>query len=207
MDIKIAIVEDDKNIRESYKLLFDVSPGFTCLALCETAEEALNKIPGLYVDVVLMDINLPGKSGIACTYQLKEKMPKVQIVMQTVYDDSNSIFASLKAGASGYLLKRTPPAKILEAIEDVIKGGSPMSSQIARMVVDSFKKTSSDESLNSLSLRENELLGLLAQGFRYKEIAEKMFISMDTVRSHIRRVYEKLQVNSRTEAVLKYLKQ
>ncbi|MBI2417905.1 MAG: response regulator transcription factor [Ignavibacteriales bacterium] len=207
MDIKIAIVEDDKNIRESYKLLFEVSPGFKCLALCETAEEALKKIPGLDVDVVLMDINLPGKSGIACTYQLKEKMPKVQIVMQTVYDDSNSIFASLKAGASGYLLKRTPPAKILEAIEDVIKGGSPMSSQIARMVVESFKKTSNDESLNSLSLRENELLGLLAQGFRYKEIAEKMFISMDTVRSHIRRVYEKLQVNSRTEAVLKYLKQ
>lgn len=205
MDIKIAIVEDDKNIRESYKLLFEVSPGFTCLALCETAEEALKVIPELEVEVVLMDINLPGKSGIACTYQLKEKRPDIQIVMQTVYDDANSIFASLKAGASGYLLKRTPPAKILEALEDVFKGGSPMSSQIARMVVDSFKKTTADDSINSLSVRERELLDLLAQGFKYKEIADKMFISMDTVRSHIRRIYEKLQVNSRTEAVLKYL--
>ncbi|MBI2418241.1 MAG: response regulator transcription factor, partial [Ignavibacteriales bacterium] len=149
--------------------------------------------------------NLPHMNGIDCTRIIKEKMPDVQIIMQTVYENTEMIFESLKAGASGYLLKRTPPVKVLEAIEDVFKGGSPMSSQIARMVVESFhQKIEVPE--GNLTTREEEILTLLSKGFKYREISESLFISMDTVRTHIRHIYEKLHVRSRTEAVIKFLK-
>lgn len=203
--IKIAVIEDNKDIRESLKILLNGSEGFKCIAAYKCAEDAIINISTIEPDVILMDINLPGMSGIECTLKIKEAKPTVQIIMQTVYEDSKSIFESLKAGASGYLLKRTPPAKILEAIEDVQNGGSPMSSQIARMVVHSFQNKNELTQVFNLSTREKELLDLLSQGYRYKEIAEKMFIAMDTVRSHIRRIYEKLHVTSRTEAVIKYI--
>lgn len=207
MSIKVAIVEDNDGIRESLSILISGSEGFKCQATFKSAEEALEKLPLFEIDVVLMDINLPGITGIECTKILKEKKPEIQIIMQTVYENSEMIFESLKAGASGYLLKRTPPAKLLEAIEDVYKGGSPMSGQIARMVVESFQsKFKEGNNLPQLTEREIEILHHLSQGFRYKEIADKLFISMDTVRSHIRHIYEKLQVRSRTEAVLKYYK-
>jgi len=206
LDINIAIVEDDNNIRTSLSLLISGSPGFNCVGSYKSSEEALLKINSSNVEVVLMDINLPNMNGIECTRHLKQKFPTIQIIMQTVYENSEMIFESLKAGASGYLLKRTRPSKILEAIEEVYNGGSPMSSQIARMVVESFQvSTHIDESYN-LTKREKEVLDYLSKGFRYKEIAEELFISMDTIRSHIRNIYEKLQVRSRTEAVLKYRK-
>ncbi|MBI5726401.1 MAG: response regulator transcription factor [Ignavibacteriales bacterium] len=204
-NIKIAIVEDNAGIRESMALLINGSPGFSCLEVYGSAEEAVKELPHKQIDVVLMDINLPHMNGIDCTRIIKEKMPDVQIIMQTVYENTEMIFESLKAGASGYLLKRTPPVKVLEAIEDVFKGGSPMSSQIARMVVESFhQKLEVPE--GNLTTREEEILTLLSKGFKYREIAESLFISMDTVRTHIRHIYEKLHVRSRTEAVIKFLK-
>lgn len=207
MEIKVAIVEDNDGIRESLSILISGSAGFKCIAAFNNSESAIDRIPFLNADVILMDINLPGKSGIECTRVLKEKNSKLLIIMQTVYENSEMIFESLKAGASGYLLKRTPPAKLLEAIEEVYKGGSPMSSQIARMVVESFQsKTKGENNLPLLSDREEEILHHLSRGYRYKEIAEKLFISIDTVRSHVRNIYEKLHVRSRTEAVLKYYK-
>ena len=207
MEIKVAIVEDNDGIRESLSILISGSAGFECIAAFHNSESAIDRIPTLDADVILMDINLPGKSGIECTRILKAKNPKLQIIMQTVYEDSDMIFESLKAGASGYLLKRTPPVKLLEAIEEVYKGGSPMSSQIARMVVESFQaKIKGDNNLPLLTDREEEIIIHLSKGYRYKEIADKLFISIDTVRTHIRNIYEKLQVRSRTDAVLKYYK-
>ena len=206
MNINVAIIEDDDNIRQSFTILLSGSPGFTCVGSFKNSEDAIANMDSLQVDVVLMDINLPGMNGIQCTRILKRKNPKLQIIMETVYENSEMIFESLKMGASGYLLKRTHPARILEAIEEVHKGGSPMSSQIARMVVESFQINNSNNKEFDLTKRELEILDCLSKGYRYKEIAEKLFISMDTVRSHIRNIYEKLQVKSRTEAVLKYYK-
>jgi DNA-binding NarL/FixJ family response regulator len=205
--IKTAIVEDSDEIRESLSILINGSEGLECRYTYKTSEQALKDLPDKDINVVLMDINLPGMNGIECTQKLKIKMPNTQIIMLTVYEDPDNIFESLKAGASGYLLKRTAPLKILEAIEEVSKGGSPMSNQIARRVVQSFQ--SSEANVNSeikLSKREMEILGGLSKGYRYKEIAESLFISIDTVRSHVRNIYEKLHVRSRTEAVLKYFK-
>ena len=206
MEIKIVIVEDNDAIRSSLALLISGSPGFKCIGTFKSSEETIEKIKSLEVDVVLMDINLPDMNGIECTRKLKEINPKLLIIMQTVYENSEMIFESLKAGASGYLLKRTKPVKILEAIEEVYNGGSPMSSQIARMVVESFQESSLQGDLYNLTKREKEVLDFLAKGYRYKEIAEEFFLSLDTIRSHIRNIYEKLQVRSRTEAVLKYKK-
>lgn len=207
MEIKVAIVEDNDGIRESLSILINGSTGFTCIASFKSSEDAIAGIQPLNADVILMDINLPGKSGIECTRILKVKNPKLQIIMQTVYEDSEIIFESLKAGASGYLLKRTSPAKLLEAIQEVYQGGSPMSSQIARMVVESFQgKLKGENNLPLLTDREEQILNHLSKGYRYKEISDKLFISIDTVRSHVRNIYEKLQVRSRTEAVLKYYK-
>ncbi len=206
MEIKVAIVEDNAGIRESLRVLISGSPGFNCVAAFKNAREILNEVKNLNAHVVLMDINLPGINGIECTRILKKELPEIQIIMQTVYEDSEMIFESLKAGATGYLLKRTPPVKLLEAISDVVKGGSPMSGQIARMIVESFHESKPAENLPDLTERENEILFYLSKGYRYKEIASKLFISIDTVRSHIRNIYEKLQVRSRTEALLKYNK-
>ena len=205
MPIKVTIVEDNDDLRESLAILINGSEGFSCINTYKSCEAITKEIPNLDVDVILMDINLPRLSGIECTRRLKKIKPDIQIIMLTVYEDTENIFESLKAGASGYLLKRTPPFKLLEAIKDVYNGGSPMSNQIARRVVQSFRQNSFtyDETVN-LSKREIEILNCLSQGYRYKEIAEKLFISIDTVRSHIRNIYEKLHVRSRTEAVLKY---
>jgi DNA-binding NarL/FixJ family response regulator len=202
--VKVAIVEDDNEIREGLAVLINGSEGLQCVAAYSSAEDALSDLLKKKPDVVLMDINLPHMSGIECTRKLKDLRPDLSIMVLTVYDDDESIFESLKAGARGYILKKTPPAKLLESILDLSNGGSPISSRIARKVVQTFQVlgTSSEEREN-LSKRENEILTYLAKGYRYKEIAETLFISIETVRTHIRNIYEKLHVRSRTEAVLK----
>lgn len=204
--IRIAVVEDDKIVREGLQMLLGGSPGFTCVEAYSNGENALVGLADLQPDVVLMDINLPGINGIECIKTLKEAGHSMHFIMLTVFEDTEAIFKSLTAGASGYLLKQTSPTKLLESIQDVYKGGSPMSSEIARKVVDSFKQTVISEEVSyGLTNREEEVLSHLAKGFLYKEIADLMFISIDTVRSHIRHIYEKLQVKTRTEAVVKYL--
>jgi DNA-binding NarL/FixJ family response regulator len=203
MNIRVAIVEDVEHIRKGLASLLNGSEGFRCDEQYTSGEDALRNIPLTKPDVVLMDIHMPGMSGVECVRQLKAQCPHIQFVMSTVYEDNENIFQSLKAGATGYLLKKTQPSQILEAISDVYHGGSPMSWQIARKVINSFypdKKTIPDA---SLSIREKEILELLGKGLRYKEIAASLFISMDTVRTHVRNIYEKLQVHSRTEALNK----
>lgn len=201
--IKVGIVEDEKQIRDSLEILIHGAEGFTCTHTFSTAEAAIDAIPKLELDVVLMDIHLPGKSGIACISELKDKCPNMQFIMCTSLEDTDSVFSALRAGATGYLTKTTPPIKILEALSDVVKGGSPMSSSIARKVVTSFLPFEKKEEAEKLSKREREILDYLAKGLRYKEISEKLFLSQETVRTHIRNIYEKLQVNSRTEALNK----
>ena len=203
MMISVVIVEDIKEIREGLKLLIDGNEGFSCLHSFASAEDALRDIPKLNPNVVLMDIHLPGMSGIECIKQLKPICPDTLFIMSTVYEDDDTIFESLKAGASGYLLKKTNPVKILEAITEVVNGGSPMSGQIARRVIASFQKKDSIDASEILTNKEKEILKALAKGLRYKEIAAEMKISMETVRSHARNIYEKLQVQSRTEALNK----
>lgn len=205
--IKVSVVEDDDEVRQSLVVLINGSEGYTCVSSHRSAEDAVLGIPTRQPDVVLMDINLPRQSGIECVRQLKAQLPELQFLMLTMYEDPDLIFKSLAAGASGYLLKRTSPAKILEAIVEVRQGGAPMSSKIARVVVQYFQQLKGpDPKTESLSRREKELLDLLAQGYRYKEIAESLGISFDTVRAHLRNIYHKLQVRSRTEAVVKYLR-
>jgi DNA-binding NarL/FixJ family response regulator len=202
--IKVAIVEDSTDIREGLAVLINGSEGFRCVATYSSAEDALSDLLKRKPDVVLMDINLPHMSGVECTRKLKALRPDLPIMVLTVYDNDDSIFDSLKAGSSGYILKNTPPTKLLESILDVYNGGSPMSSRIARKVVQSFKEVeSASEARENLSKRENEILAYLAKGYRYKEIAESLFISIETVRTHLRNIYEKLHVRSRSEAVLK----
>jgi DNA-binding NarL/FixJ family response regulator len=204
--IRLAIVEDDAVIRESLSQLVNEARGLRCLAACASGEEALKRLPELQPDVVLMDINLPQMSGIECVRRLRELLPKTQVLMLTVYEDSDSIFRALRAGASGYLLKRSEPKQLLEAIRDVLHGGSPMTSQIARKVVQAFRASSAAESLSmKLTEREAEILDYLVKGYANKEIADKLAVSVPTVRSHLRNIYEKLHVRSRTEAVVKYL--
>ena len=204
--IRIAVVEDDKTVREGLQMLLNGSPGFTCVAAYSSGEDALSGISEIIPDVVLMDINLPGINGIECILKLKEQDLPMLFIMLTVFEDPDAIFQSLSAGACGYLLKHTPPAKLLEAIQDVHRGGSPMSGEIARKVVQSFQQPATKSSTSlSLTKREEEILGFLAQGYFYKEIAASLSISVETVRTHIRNIYEKLQVRTRTEAILKYL--
>jgi DNA-binding NarL/FixJ family response regulator len=201
--IAVAIVEDVKEIREGLKILINLSEGFSCENVYSTAELALLALPQTKTDVVLMDINLPGISGIECVKQLKPLCPETQFIMSTVYEDDENIYESLKAGATGYLLKKTVPSRILEAITEVYEGGSPMSTQIARRVIASFQKEDDIDTSELLTLREKEILKNLAEGLRYKEIAAKLKISIETVRTHARRIYEKLHVQSRTEALNK----
>jgi DNA-binding NarL/FixJ family response regulator len=204
--IRIAIVEDDKTVREGLKMLVDGSAGFSCTGAYATGEDAVKDLPVILPDVVLMDINLPGINGVECILRMKALDLPIQFIMLTVFEDPEAIFNSLSAGASGYLLKQTPPLKILEAIQEVHNGGSPMSGEIARKVVQSFQQTKLPNKLpGGLSKREEEILSYLAKGYLYKEIAEFLFISVETVRTHIRNIYEKLQVRTRTEAILKYL--
>lgn len=204
--IKVAIVEDDNRIRESLAVLIDGTENIRCASTHRTAEEAIAQIPITKPDVVLMDINLPGISGIDCARQLKTAMPSLQILMLTMYENSQQVFESLKAGASGYLVKRTSPAEIVKAIEEVHAGASPMSGKIARAVVEYFQGWEPKSSpQHHLSPRETEILDLLVKGYRYKEIADALSIGFETVRFHLKNIYEKLHVHSRTEAVVKYL--
>ena len=207
MQIKVAIVDDDEGIRTGLSQLIRRASAFRLTGDYPDGETALREIPEHPPDVVLMDINLPGMKGYECVRQLKAQMPSVQFLMLTVYEDSDSLFKSLKAGASGYLLKRTASAKLLEAIRDVYAGGSPMTPQLARRVVQFFSKPAGDAAgIAKLTAAEREFLDQLANGYAYKEIADRMKISIDTVRSYVRTVYEKLHVHSRTEAVVKYLR-
>lgn len=206
MTIKVSIVEDDNELRESLAVLVNGTPGLRCLSRFATGEAALRPLSIDPPEVLLVDIKLPRMSGIDLVTRLKPQLPHTQFLMLTVIDDANQIFDALKAGASGYLLKGTPPAEILAAIADVHRGGSPMTSSIARKVVRYFHRLQPSVPVDAvLSPRESEILACLAQGRRYKEIAADLSISEFTVRNHLRHIYEKLQVHSRTEAVVKYL--
>ncbi|MCI0743918.1 MAG: response regulator transcription factor [Verrucomicrobia subdivision 3 bacterium] len=202
--IRVAIVEDDSEIRHGLESMVSSSAGFICVAACPNAEEALVGLPQKQPDVVLMDIGLPGMSGIACIPRLKERLPHAQVMMLTVFDDPDRIFESLKAGATGYLVKKTSPSKLARSIRDLHAGGSPMSSQIARRVVEAFQQPPPRfEAPPQLSEREQDILTRLAQGFLYKEIAEILGISLETVRTHARNIYKKLEVRTRMQAVNK----
>jgi DNA-binding NarL/FixJ family response regulator len=204
--IRVAIVEDDEEIRANLTHRIGGSPAFKLLASYADAESALAELPRTAPDVVLMDINLPGMDGVECVRRLKAKMPGAQFVMLTVYEDNNRLFKSLIAGASGYLLKRTPPAKLLAAIREAHQGGSPMTPQIARRVVQHFQQMPEPSpDVQKLTPRETDVLNQLAKGFRYKEIIDNLGISAGTLHSYISNVYEKLHVHSRTEAVVKFL--
>jgi len=206
--IKVAIIEDDDWIRENLAAQIKETDGFDCVGAFRTGEEAVLQLPQHTPDVILMDINLPKMNGIECVRQLKALVPTSQILMLTVYEDSDRIFNSLLAGASGYLLKRTPQAEILEAVAEVHRGNSPMTGHIARKVVQYFNQRGrADTELGKLSKREREVLDHLAQGVPYKEIADVLALSIDTVRMHIKGIYGKLHVHSRGEAVAKYLRQ
>lgn len=204
--IKIALVEDQPDVRENWMRLINSFPDFDCVCACVSGEEALREIPRHAPSVVLMDIFLPRMSGIECTAQLKELLPETQIIILTAMNDKELIFLALQAGADGYLLKRTKPADLRKALLDVIEGGSPMSSEIARRVVESFRRQSSKaEKSLKLSAREEEILVLLSKGYSNKAIADQLKLSVETVYSHLKRVYEKMHVHSRTEAVIRYL--
>ncbi len=203
MSISVAIVEDETRLRVQLAKMINDAPGFRCQGMFGSAEQALREIPRQPSDVVLMDINLPQMSGVECAFRLKKLVPQIQIVMLTVYDDSEKIFKALEMGASGYLLKRTPAEEILKAVAEVHRGGSPMSSYIARQVVQSFAKRSGTESTD-LSPREAEVLALVAKGNINKEIADQLGLRLETVRSYLKSIYDKLHVRSRTEAAMKY---
>jgi DNA-binding NarL/FixJ family response regulator len=202
---RIAIVEDNRVIRESLAEFVQADPEFRCVCACATAEEALKLFPKQQPDIVLMDIQLPNMSGIECTAQLKQLLPSVQIIMVTVYEDTERIYKALRVGACGYLLKRCTPEELLAAIREVRQGGAPMSREIARKVIASFREPlTAAAQVEDLSPREREILELLAQGFPNKQIADRVGVSDGTVRWHLRHVYNKLHVRSRTEAALKF---
>jgi DNA-binding NarL/FixJ family response regulator len=207
MSISVSIVEDNNQLRATLARVLNRADGFRCLSQYGNAEDALKDLPRIRPDVVLMDINLPGMNGVQCVRQLKALLPQIQVMMLTVYEDTENIFNALAAGASGYMLKRTSSKELLEAIQDVQRGGSPMTMHIARKVVQSFQHTATTaQPTENLSEREQQVLDLLSQGLMYKEIAEKLGISYETVHTYIRRIYEKLQVRTRTEAVAKFLR-
>lgn len=204
---KVAVVEDNATFRHYLAQLIDRTPEHRCVCACGSAEEALLEIPRLQPDVVLMDIHLPGESGIACTARLREKAPAVQVIMLTVYKDIKVIFQALKAGACGYVLKRSDEQEVLHAIAEVRSGGAPMTSEIARMVVRSFlEPPASAAGTDPLSARELEILAQVAEGLSNKEIGARLGISFATVRTHLMHIYEKLHVRCRTEAAAKYLR-
>jgi len=210
MPILVSIVEDNDKLRGTLAKVISCTEGFRCVSDYGNAEDALADLPKVKPDVVLMDINLPGMNGVECVRKLKILLPATQVMMLTVYEDTDNIFNALAAGASGYMLKRTPAKELIEAIHEVKRGGSPMTTHIARKVVLSFQQSAATAAkhageLSELSEREQQVLDLLSQGLIYKEIAEKLQISYETVHTYIRRIYEKLQVRTRTEAVAKFL--
>ena len=205
--IRVAVVEDDAELRQTMKEFINRSKGMTCVAVYESAETAVDGIPGDEPDVVLMDIRLPGMSGVECVGRLRELAPSVKAVMLTAYEDSDDVFHSLAAGAFGYLLKSVEPKRLREAIKEAYQGGSPISGSVARKLVDYFRgpapadKKEAEDPLAPLSPREVDILQLLAEGHAYKQIADELDISINTIRTHIKRIYEKLHVHSRMEAV------
>lgn len=201
--IRVIIVEDDKEIRESLSVFLDESEGIKFAGSFADGETALKNIPELLPDVILMDISLPGMNGIECVKKIREKDEEIDIIMLTVHKNDEMIFDSLCSGACGYLMKNTPPSEIIEAIKEVRNGGSPMSTEIARRIVTSFhaKKTI------DFTSREHEVLGLLCKGLSYKSIADKLFVSIETVHFHIKNIYRKLHVNSKSQAVAKAIKE
>ena len=201
----VIIVEDDRGLREQFEELLETAPDIKCLGAFDSAEAALPQILAKKPDIVLMDIKLPGMSGIQCVAAIKKVLPTMQVIMVTIYEDSERIFRALKSGANGYLVKSSPPEQLLEAIRDVFKGGAPMSSHIARKVVKHFHLigVSPTESEN-LSPREREVLDLLSQGYIYKEIADKLKIGSETVRTYVKNICHKMHVRSRVEAVAKH---
>ena len=204
--LKVALVEDQPKVRENWSRLINSFPDLTCVCTCKTGEEALRVIPEAAPDVVLMDIFLPRMSGIECTSRLKTLMPQTQIVILTAMDDEELVFMALEAGADGYLLKRTKPSDLRDALLDVLGGGAPMTSEIARRVIETFrnKGKARDESLR-LSVREQQILVLLSKGYANKMIADQLKLSIDTVCHHLKHVFEKMHVSSRTEAVVRYM--
>lgn len=205
MSISLAIVEDLDEVREGLKQFISLNPEFIIQDTYKTAEEAAYEIPRKKPDIVIMDISLPGMSGIECIKEIKNKVPKTQFMMFTVYENDEKIFEALKAGASGYLLKNTGLAQMIEALKELYNGGSPMSSNIARKVVNIFHDNQKfNDPDYQLTKREKEILQLLAKGLLYKEIAEQVFVSTNTVKQHIHNIYEKLHVQNRTEAINKY---
>jgi DNA-binding NarL/FixJ family response regulator len=215
LTLTICIVDDNVDIRSALEQIINMSDGYTLLGSFASAEEAIDKIPSLQPQIVLMDINLGGMSGIECVGILKPLYPDILYMMCTVYEEDEKIFEALNAGASAYILKKTAPAKLLEAIKELSEGGAPMSGQIARKVVAAFSQVkntpqkitaANNKELSTLSNREMEIIELLAKGLLYKEIAANLFISPETVRKHVYHIYEKLHVNNRVEAVNKYFK-
>ena len=205
MSIRVAIVEDDRAVRENLTVLINAAPGFACVASCDSAEAAWEWLPAIAPEVVLMDIHLPGHSGITCVARLRTLLPKTQVIMLTIEEDTEQVFESMKAGATGYLVKHAAPQEILEAVAEVQRGGAPMSSHIARRVVTAFRQPLRPENPDlKLSPREEEVLRLLAKGHRSKEIAAELGIVLGTVNTYVRNIYEKLHVRSRAEAVAKY---
>jgi DNA-binding NarL/FixJ family response regulator len=205
--ITVSIVDDEKELCQSIATFVNGAPDFRCLSMYHSGETALEHLPQDRPDVVLMDIHMTGMNGIECVECLKAKIPQMQIMMLTVYEDTDQIFKALEAGASGYMLKRLTPSKLLEAIRDVYGGGSPMSSSIARKVVASFQKAKrQDEEQAHFTSREQMVLDCFAKGLTYKQTADHLNISIDTIRTYVRRIYEKLHVQSATEAVAKYMR-
>ena len=203
---KIALVEDQHEVSENWSRLINSFPDFSCVCTCISGEEALREIPVVKPDIILMDIFLPRMSGIECTARLKALLPETQIIILTAMNDRELVFLSLEAGADGYLLKRTKPADLRQALLEALAGGAPMSSEIARRVIESFRrKAKTQEKAIGLSAREEEILVLLTKGYSNKLIADQIGLSIDTVCSHLKRVYQKMHVNSRTEAVIRYL--
>ncbi len=201
---KVAIVEDDRITRESFTTILKLSGDCECVGACSTAEEALKCIPPLKPDVVLMDIQLPKMSGVDCVPRLKELLPSVQVIMVTVYEDANRIFSALRAGACGYLLKRSTPDQVLAGIREVIHGGAPMTGDIARKVITHFQSEETTvPEMEALSAREREVLDLVVAGLTSKEIGERIGVTLATVRWHLRNIYHHLHVHSRVDAVLK----
>jgi DNA-binding NarL/FixJ family response regulator len=199
----VGIVEDDDTLRAAFTQLVNGESGMTCVGAFESAEKALDALPGLAPDAVLMDINLPGMTGIECTRRLKAVAPRISVVMLTTFDDSERVFESLKAGAGGYVLKRAPSDEITRALREVCEGGAPMSGAIARKVIQFFRHNQGSAELDTLTDRERGVLVALSEGQQYKEIADSLQISINTVRKHIRCIYDKLHVNTRADAVRK----
>jgi DNA-binding NarL/FixJ family response regulator len=202
----IGLVEDNRELRASLERMVNAAPGYRCVCVCSTAEDALREMPAAQPEVVLMDIHLPNRSGIECTRRLRDLCPAIQVLILTVYDDNENILNALKAGASGYLLKRSSAAEILHAISEVKEGGAPMSTQIARKVVASLREPTADPAANAeaLSERELEVLGYMSKGYSEKEIADKMHVSVNTIKTHRKHVYHKLHIRCRAEILLRF---